>query len=166
MKGTNSHQNQKQPKTLEEALEEAKEEEKVSKILMETSKIYDSYLYKVGAALTRIIEKAPQATGEYERLVGNLQKWGKCKSSSTRDNPQKCRDEYNFKDGLMEGINKYLYFILVPTPEKIEEFTEALKFLAEEQVIDGLYKLYQEVKNQKLEYLLEVNKIIQCLKKI
>jgi len=156
MKETNSHQNQKQPKTLEEALEEAK----ISKVLMETSKIYDSYLHKVGAALARIIEKAPQAAEEYTRLVGTLQKWGKCKSFLIRDKNilQKCRDEYNFRDGLMKGINNYLYFILVRTPEEIKEFMEALKFLADEQVIDRLYKLYQEVKELKLEYLLEANK--------
>jgi hypothetical protein len=163
MKRTNPHQNQKQPKTLEEALEEAKEEEKVSKALTETSKIHDSYLYKVGEALIRIVEKAPQVAEEYTRLVENLQKWGECKSFSTRDKNalQKCRDEYNFRDGLMEGINKYLYFISVRTPEEIKEFTEALKFLADEQVIDRLYKLYQEVKELKLEYLSEVNKYNQ-----
>jgi hypothetical protein len=157
MKETNSHQNQKQPKTLEEALEEAK----VSEVSMETSKIYDSYLYNVGAALTRIIEKAPQAAEEYKRLVENLQKWGECKSFLTRDKDalQKCRDEYNFRDGLIEGIKKY--FVFLHTPEEIKEFTEALKFLAEEQVIDRLYKLYQEVKKLKLEYLLEVNKYNQ-----
>jgi len=54
-----------------------------------------------------------------------------------------------------------IYIILVRTPEEIKEFTEALKFLAEEQVIDHLYKLYQEVKKLKLEYLLEVNKYNQ-----
>ncbi|MFP3289783.1 MAG: hypothetical protein RXN31_01020 [Candidatus Nanopusillus acidilobi] len=159
MKETNSNQNQKQPKTLEEALEEAK----VSEVLMETSKIYDSYVYKVGEALIRIIKKAPQAAEEYIRVVENLQKWGECKSFLTRDKNalQKCRDEYNFRDGLMEGINEYLYYILVRTPEEIKEFTEALKFLAEEQVIDHLYKLYQEVKKLKLEYLSEVNKYNQ-----
>ena len=149
MKGTNSHQNQKQPKTLEEALEEAKEEAKVSKVSMETSKMYESYLHKVGAALTRITEEAPQAAEEYTRLVGNLQKHGEC--NRDKNALQKCRDEYNFRDGLMEGINKYLYFIFVSTPEKIKEFTEALKFLAEEQTIDPLYKLYQEVKKLKIE---------------
>ena len=158
MKGTNLHQNQKQPKTLEEALEEAKEEEKVSKVLMKAYEIYDSYAYKVGEALIRIIEKAPQATEEYTRLIKNLEKWGECKSFLTRDKNalQKCRDEYNFRDGLIEGIKKY--FVFLHTPEEIKEFTEALKFLAEEQVIDRLYKLYQEVKKLKLEHLSEVNK--------
>ena len=156
MKGTNSHQNQKQPKTLEEALEE----KEVGKVLMEAFNVYDSYAYKLGETLIRITRNAPQAAEEYTRLVENLQKWGECKSFSTRDKNalQKCRDEYNFRDGLMEGINKYLYFILVRTPEEIKEFTEALKFLADEQVIDRLYKLYQEVKKLKLEYLSEVNK--------
>jgi len=154
MKETNSNQNQKQPKTLEEALEEAK----VSEVLTETSKIYDSYAYKLGETLIRITRNAPQAAEEYTRLVENLQKWGECKSFLTRDKNalEKCRDEYNFRDGLIEGIKKY--FVFLHTPEEIKEFTEALKFLANEQVIDRFYKLYQEVKKLKLEYLLDVNK--------
>jgi hypothetical protein len=154
MKGTNSHQNQKQPKTLEEALEE----KEVGKVLMEAFNVYDSYAYKLGETLIRITRNAPQATEEYTRLVENLQKWGECKSFLTRDKNalEKCRDEYNFRDGLIEGIKKY--FVFLHTPEEIKEFTEALKFLANEQVIDRLYKLYQEVKKLKLEYLLDVNK--------
>jgi len=125
---------------------------------MEAYKVYDSYVYKVGEALIRIIENAPQAVKEYTRLVENLQKWGECKSFLTRDKNalQKCRDEYNFRDGLIEGIKKY--FVFLHTPEEIKEFTEALKFLADEQVIDRLHKLYQEVKKLKSEYLSEVNK--------
>jgi len=125
---------------------------------MKAYKVYDSYAYKLGETLIRIIEKAPQAAEEYTRLVGNLQKWGECKSFLTRDKNalQKCRDEYNFRDGLIEGIKKY--FVFLHTPEEIKEFTEALKFLADEQVIDRLHRLYQEVKELKSEYLLEVNK--------
>jgi len=154
MKGTNSHQNQKQPKTLEEALEE----KEVGKVLMEAFNVYDSYAYKLGETLIRITRNAPQAAEEYTRLVENLQKWGECKSFLTRDKNalEKCRDEYNFRDGLIEGIKKY--FVFLHTPEEIKEFTEALKFLANEQVIDRFYKLYQEVKKLKLEYLLDVNK--------
>ena len=145
-------------KTLEEALKEAKEEKGVGKVLMEAYKVYDSYAYKLGETLIRIIRNAPQAAEEYTRLVEKLQNWGECKSFLTRDENalQKCRDEYNFRDGLIEGIKKY--FVFLHTPKEIKEFTKALKFLADEEVIGHLYNLYQEVKKQKLEYLLDVNK--------
>ena len=148
----------KLPKTLDETLRETKEEEEVGKVLMEAFKVYDSYAYKLGETLIRILRSAPQAVEEYTRLVENLQKWGECQSFLTRDKNalQKCRDEYNFRDGLIEGIKKY--FVFLHTPEEIKEFTEALKFLADRDVINRFYKLYQEVKELKLEYLLDVNK--------
>jgi len=148
----------KLPKTLDEALKEAKEEEEVGKVLMEAFKVYDSYAYKLGETLMRILRSAPQAVEEYTRLVENLQNWGECQSFLTRDKNalQKCRDEYNFRDGLIEGIKKY--FVFLHTPEEIKEFREALKFLADREVINRFYKLYQEVKELKSEYLLDVNK--------
>jgi hypothetical protein len=156
MADTSSNQNLS--KIIVEALKEARKEEGVGKVLMKAYEIYDSYAYKLGETLIRIIRNAPQAVEEYTRLVERLQKWGECKSFLTRDENalEKCRDEYNFRDGLIEGIKKY--FVFLHTPEEIKEFTEALKFLANEQVIDRLYKLYQEVKKLKLEYLSDVNK--------
>jgi hypothetical protein len=62
--------------------------------------------------------------------------------------------------GIIDGIDKYiaLYGDLLSKSGKLEEFINDLKTLVDDEVIKGLHKLYQEVKEQKLRFLSDENK--------
>jgi len=147
---------------IEDVLKKIKEKEGIDTPIDEVDKLKHFYKYTVGDILIEILENAPQAEGKYVRLVEKLQELDKCESSLIKDREAlyQCMGEYYFRIGIMRGINRYIksYGEFLSKPGKLEKFINDLETLVDDEVIKGLYKLYQEVKEQNLKYLLDVNK--------
>jgi hypothetical protein len=147
---------------IEDVLEKIKEKGGIDTLIDEVDKLKHFYKYTVGDILTKILENAPQAEGKYVRLVEKLQELDKRKSSLIKDREAlyQCIGKYYFRIGIMIGINRYIesYGEFLSKPGKLEKFINDLETLVDDEVIKGLYKLYQEVKEQNLKYLLDVNK--------